>query len=733
LTSIQAAPSEEFWQDYGKALILNVAVSKAPASGQLYIVDRHGVGSDENAGTYEAPMENFHTALEKAKPGDTILMRGGYYAWNQPALKKFNGEEGKWLTLSSFPGETPVIEAYGVHFDPSQRPYGEGPSVLGNMQHDTGIIHIWGDPDYTRIQGFHVHNSRRAAISVYGKRDPNHEGPRNQSWGVTDHVDISFNDTWQAYTMGVISHFTNHLSVIGNRIVRPHSLQMGVDAMTGNRRSFDHGSQEAIDLTKNDPFEIAFNTVVGGGKEAIDCIAVENGLVHHNYVESSLNGIYIDSWSVPIRHMRIYRNFINNAFNGIPLATEGSQALFDFDIHHNIVIDAKSDSINVTEATYRANRAKVQQQRVYNNTTDKAGGHAIAIGWQSSGIRVAGFRDNKDFRDIDIWNNIVTNSYGMPMSNSYSPTKVEQNITFTHNMVWPTKEDSTPEWMRRKDKGWQAIDLETEDATLADPMYVNPERGDYRLKAGSPAIKAGRDGEDLGALPYGSAWIPGLDFAGNTTSFYQPQTQWKPLQINPRHFTLHRNNLQRPSWFQRNRYGVDFRNLPDGEVSMAGVTYHIASDARSSGPNVLSIAGHTSEVAEAEIKGIEVGRKATKLAFLHNAHIGKRSDLKVDGTPEGGQIFRYVVNYKDGSSVDIPIRLGVEIDDWLHRDLRTIEDGAVAWTEPVDRRRFIGALSVYSYEWENPKPDVQIDTINIVRTADRMKGTPAVFAISTGH
>ncbi len=42
----------------------------------------------------------------------------------------------------------------------------------------------------------------------------------------------------------------------------------------------------------------------------------------------------------------------------------------------------------------------------------------------------------------------------------------------------------------------------------ADPLFVNPANGDFQLQAGSPAIGAGRNGQDLGAYggPLGDAW-----------------------------------------------------------------------------------------------------------------------------------------------------------------------------------------------------------------------------------
>jgi hypothetical protein len=543
-------------------------------------------------------------------------------------------------------------------------------------------------------------------------------------------VEILFNRTVRCFSMGIISHQVNDLRVIGNCVIRPHALEMVFNPFTGQQISQSELPQEAIDLSRNRRFEVAFNTVTGGTKEAIDCISVEDGSVHHNYIDSCLNGIYIDSWSVPIYRVNIYRNFIRNAYSGIPLATEGGSDLMDIQIHHNIVVDSKSSAIDVTEATYKAQPAKVQRHWVFNNTINGTGQHALSIGWQSAGITVAGFRTNPNFREVGVWDNLVVHAGGMPLKNVYALTADEHAIVFTNNLVWPANEDTTPEWLRAN-KSWNGTDFEKGQNTLvADPLYNDPTRGDYRLKKGSPAIGRGRDGDDLGALPSDVAWIPGLDFAGTVTSFYHGETAWEPLSIPRPLYTVHRNNLQRPSWFQRGRYGPDFRTLPAGEQSFAGITFFIEEDAHDSRPNVLVPAGISTE-SKAESIRIPVGRKAAKLAFLHNVHI---ADRKILG--EQGQIFHYRVRYANGDPVDIPVRVGQEIEEWQSPKILPVKNARIAWTQMVVAKKLTDAnpvLHLYAFQWQNPKPQMEIESIEIIRDAPPLAATPAIFAISIGN
>jgi hypothetical protein len=731
LRALRALPSAEPHRQMGRAHIAGVATVApvATSPGHVLLVDRAPIGDDAQDGSFEKPFATLARAVSVAKPGDTVLVRGGLYALTAPVVIDFTGEKDRWLTVSAFPGETPVLDGYGVHYDYRVLPYteGGGRSKLGRHQHDTGIVHAMGDPSYLRIQGLHIRNSRRAAISAYGK--PEGGGDDGKGWGVTKQVQVLFNTTYRSYSMGIITHVIDDLAVIGNRVIRPHSVSMVTDPFTGEVASHDHLPQEGIDISRNRGFQVAFNVVAGGGKEAIDAISVENGSIHHNYVHSSLNGIYIDSWSVPIRGLKIHHNFIHNAFSGIPLATEGGNDLVDFEIHHNLILDSKSEGINVSEATYKAAPAKVQNHRVFNNTIHGSGSHAVSIGWQGTGISVAGFKDNPHFRDILVADNIVTSTTGRPLRNLYFADAAARDVLFTHNLVFP-EGDTTPDWIRARARdGWDGQNVLGENPLVADPLYRDPARGDFRLRPGSPALKAARDGGSLGAFAADAAWTPGLDWAGATTAYYHGPVVWTPVQIPAEKFNLFRNHLQRPSWFQRNRYGVDFQNLPEGEQAFAGVTFRVAPDLGST-PNVISLRGHSADVSDEQVLGIPVGRVAARLAFLHNYHL---ADAR--GAKSGATLFTYRVRYADGSTTDIPVRFGREVDDWLSRsetDLFDLPAARLAWSQPVIKRKGAQSIRIYAMEWENPRPDLAIASIDMLNAQPYLIGAPAVFAISTG-
>jgi hypothetical protein len=736
--SIGFLPQREAWRDYGSALVLGVSAVRRAAAGAAYYVAPPPVGEDGAPGTFERPWASLARAAAVATTGDTVYVRGGLYVLDRPVVIAGSGTRDRPVTFTAYPGETPVFDAFGIHYDTRVKPYvRDAPAGGPPYQHDTGAIHAPASRGGLRLRGLHVRNSRRAAISVYGAAATNRAA----------FVDVSFNTVDHAYSMGIIAHSTDDLRIVGNRLCRPHSNRAVFNPRTLEPETASELPQESIDLSRNTRFEIAFNEVYGSGKEAIDCISVQDGRIHHNYVHSSLNGIYIDSWGIPIERLEIDHNFIHNAFNGIPMSTEGSNRLLDFRVHHNLVIDSKSGGIVVSEATYKSRPTHVQRIAVYHNTVDRGGYHATGIGWLSSGINVSGHPGNVDFRDIFVFNNALTREAQAPMSCGYT-NLAERHIVFTHNLLWPDGDRTLRALRERDTKGYEQWVRVMGDAPVAaDPLYANPERGDYRLRAGSPAIGAGvgvKEGRpdpagrpaDIGALPSGAAWIPGLDWAGHVTAFYRGPRAYEPVEIPRSKCTIHRNHLQRPSWFQTGRYGADLQQLPSGEQCFAGIDWYIEPDADTSRPTVLALKGMNSESPESAITGIPVGRRCDTLAFLHTYHIGPAlARLAREKKDAGTILFRYVVHYADGGTAEIPVTWKQQIERWQDRALADLPGARLAWQLRVGTKWGETRARLFAFEWTNPRPQAEIATLDVVsaNTETEDYGAPAVLAISAGR
>jgi parallel beta-helix repeat protein len=121
------------------AFIILLSITLGPvvssSTGEIYYVSP--TGSDGNSGSQNNPWANVQYAARKAKPGDTIFVRGGTYQEGEVWLRaKFGhgGAQGKMLTIKAYPNEIPV-------FVNSKRPF---------------IIEC----DYIRIEGLHFKNGK---------------------------------------------------------------------------------------------------------------------------------------------------------------------------------------------------------------------------------------------------------------------------------------------------------------------------------------------------------------------------------------------------------------------------------------------------------------------------------------------------------------------------------------------------------------------------------------------
>lgn len=727
---VRIRPSPERWIDYGRALVFATLPIRNPSPGRSYFVDPSPIGRDDAAGSLDQPLASIQRALDLVQPGDTVYLRGGLYALHRVAeLKGRGGAPGRWVTISAYPGETPILDGTGVLYDASLPQFNGMDEPGPPYQRDMGILAVRDVPGgHVRIQGLQVQNSQRSGISADGIFFWADRPGKPRPVG----LDVSFNTTYCVREIGINVKFWDDVVVIGNRLVRSHSERMvfsvpgnkryGLELPPGSTMNMRHHGQEALDLTYNTGFEIAYNEVFGGGKEAIDCISVQDGTIHHNSIDSALNGIYIDSWAGAIANLRIYRNFIRNAFAGIPFATEGSGDLVNCEVYENIIIDSHMAGIDISEATYKAQPATVRGHLVRNNTIHRTGHHAVTIGWNGIGLGVGGFPQNPNVREIELRDNIVTDTSQTPMRSNL-PDLEARSIRFHHNLTWPAEDRKPPGTNLSRASGY----LRGDATVAADPRYMDPERGDFRVQPGSPAIGSASDGGDLGALPSGVAWRPGFDWVGRPTAFYRGEREWRPVFIPREKFNTFRNHLQRPRFFQESRYGEDLQALPSGMQVLGGVTWQIEPDAHTSMPNVITLMGRQSEAPDRDVLGLPIGRKAGHIAFLHTAFVAPDARATAASQP----LAKYVVRYADGTLVDVPIVAGVNIAHWSH-DTSPLPQAAIAWTIPtILRQHKIAWCTLFGFEWLNPHPDKEIAAIDLMRVGDPQRGTVALFSIST--
>jgi beta-galactosidase len=155
----------------------------------------------------------------------------------------------------------------------------------------------------------------------------------------------------------------------------------------------------------------------------------------------------------------------------------------------------------------------------------------------------------------------------------------------------------------------------------------------------------------------------------------------------------------------------DLRQFPVGTRKFSGVPFKILDPADNEGKSIIVLRGEARNYFPDSVKGIKVDAKAKCLYFLHTA------------AWSGGH-FAYVVNYEDGSSVEVPIRHGKDIADW-HRP-GNLENAKIAWKGSNPKA---SGIAVYCYRWENPMPEKIINTIDVV-TFEGQSIVPSILAIT---
>ena len=173
---------------------------------------------------------------------------------------------------------------------------------------------------------------------------------------------------------------------------------------------------------------------------------------------------------------------------------------------------------------------------------------------------------------------------------------------------------------------------------------------------------------------------------------------------------------------------VDLSGMQTGVTTFGKLSFDLAA----AGANTAVIAatdGRDSTGLPKEVSGIPVGEDATSLVFLHASAkpAFNRESYRViwDQDDTADLLGWYEVVYEDGFVTTIPIRYGVNIQEWNWDKRATAGDycygaDAVPVGGPENRR-----ITFFAYEWTNPRPGKIIKEV-------RLKGTTGFRGASRG-
>ncbi len=182
----------------------------------------------------------------------------------------------------------------------------------------------------------------------------------------------------------------------------------------------------------------------------------------------------------------------------------------------------------------------------------------------------------------------------------------------------------------------------------------------------------------------------------------------KPLYPNNRLFTVDLRpyaNMGFRDDVERNGKGGwsdegnnDLKYFPVGKQILRGIFFDVIDPQTNNGNSCVE----PFFMKDRTLRGIKVGKKLEALYFLYGG-------TYTMGGPGEPMAF-YNANYADGQTVKVPIRFGIEINDW--------------WSEPPESAMvkrawegdngFRSPIYITHFQWRNPHPNREISSIDLV-------------------
>ena len=452
-------------------------------------------GNDSNPGTQAAPWRTIQHAVDTARAGSTVNVRGGIYEELVSINVSGNASEG-FITFRSYPGETAILEA--EHFTPKER---------------GGVLSIH-DQSYVRIEGFEIRNYRTAehrlaplGIDVSGAGS-HIELLKNNVHHIEQNFDGRDGPGHGANAFGIAVYGTDARTPITDLIIDGNEVH-----------HLKTGSSESLVVNGNvTHFRITHNVVHDNNNIGIDVIGFErtapdpavdqarDGVVSGNLVynitskgnpayrnDESSDGIYVDGGT----RILIEQNVIHDVDFGIELASEHKDRATSYvTARNNLVYHCHTAGVSI--GGYAPERGRTDHCTVVNNTLYDD---------DTSGTGSGEFQMQWNMADNVFANNIVYAGPRCLMAlNKSEADKSQPPAAIDHNLYYCASGAKASTWIEtpRTVTGFDNYVESTGNdrhSRLLDPHFVDTAAHDFHLQVDSPAIGAGTsDGVPVGDL-----------------------------------------------------------------------------------------------------------------------------------------------------------------------------------------------------------------------------------------
>lgn len=176
-------------------------------------------------------------------------------------------------------------------------------------------------------------------------------------------------------------------------------------------------------------------------------------------------------------------------------------------------------------------------------------------------------------------------------------------------------------------------------------------------------------------------------------------------------------------WY--NHPGHDLHDLPKGLQLLDGIIFDIRGVITTACSRSLNVSGL---VSPEEVKGIKVNCKGDTIYFLHFAAMCPIAAWVNDDMSVG----EYVIHYANGEERRIPLEYQKNTLDWwvFPEEGHPSDPNAVeVWYGSCEATRRVGKITrLIKYRWENPLPDVEVETIDLISSVSN--AAPLLIAIT---
>ncbi len=401
-------------------------------------------GKDTNDGrSEETAFANPQQAVEIAQPGDIIAVMDGTYSHaagrpKRTPVAKFvrPGMPAGWITLKNYPGHKPVFSSHGqeaVNISWTRKGTPEEGQKLSYIE--VRGLHVRGNGDtakrdYPDEIATWSANTNSQGIVVNGRSTP-HPGERTPG-EIVHHIRLADNLVELCTSDGVYVEYADWLYVENNRIINNCWTTHG----------YAPAGMAVMGFANFDTADNIFKMLVSGNHVSGNRLEVMNQPFGKKPKTSFFNGnglLFDANAESPSKGVYFGRTLVQN----------------------NLVYNNGAAGIQL----WANHRMDIVNNTAYQNGTVLPWGQ---IGFERS-------------RDVRLFNNIIVGREDTPLD------------------TWFERMDSgTSGIIRSNNLYWSGLlpNVVGINDIVADPQFVNPSSdpavADFRLKPGSPALKAGR-------------------------------------------------------------------------------------------------------------------------------------------------------------------------------------------------------------------------------------------------